>query len=98
MRVDGIVDALPLHELGVEFFDGPVQFMDLIELLGVSAAVGLFHTPIEFGAFRRQHKQADPASFALGLKVRIKLLAAVHLGCTDLKGNAGFPSMEKLRS
>jgi len=73
---NGIVNSLPLDELLVEFLNSPGTLVDFVELFGVGT-VGPLHSSVEFGAFRRQHEQADLASLALGFKVSIELRAAI---------------------
>ena len=58
VRMDGIVDALPVLEEAVELGDGVREACHLVELLGVSRA-GSLHTAVKLGGVGRQHEELD---------------------------------------
>ena len=72
MGTNGIVNSFPVDKHWVEFFNGPGTVIDLVELFGMGT-VSPFDGTVEFGAFGRQHEQADLAFLAFGFKVSIEL-------------------------
>ena len=96
VRPDGVVSALPGHELAVQGGDLQGEGGDLMELLRVGA-LGALDAPIQLGRARGQDEEVDAACLAGLLEGGLELGASVHLDGPDGEGHAGHEPVEEAR-